>query len=453
MNDEFKLPEGNFRGYDRQFVWHEKPDPELTEVGPGTPCGDYLRRHWFPVAMTDQVGDLPYRLRVMGEDLVLFREMGGQLGLVHLHCAHRGMSLEFGIIEQGGIRCSYHGWKYGIDGTILERPCEPVSSKLKEGACLGAYPVVEYKGLAFAYMGPADTMPAFPVFDTMVEDGNEMIPYLIESPCNWLQVMENAWDPFHVVYLHTKAVRTQFTDAFAEMPKIEYFERAIGYFYTNTRRVDDIIWLRIHDQMLPSFTQNGGHFPLPEQSMYFGRPGLSRWVTPIDDTNTMVIAWRHFRGGEHDDPKGLTNKNEVGFGKTDFYGQSADRPYELRQRDPGDYDAWVSQGPINMHKREHTAVTDRGVSLARRRLRKYIRQVQEGKAVKHPTDVFNNPIPTYGGDTMLRIPPQSGMDDDDLIKQVAHKVAAIYIAHDQYVGQERVEKLSQALRNYEASWT
>jgi hypothetical protein len=92
----------------------------------------------------------------------------------------------------GGIRCSYHGWKYDMDGTILERPCELVSSKLKEGTCFGAYLVVGYKGLAFAYMGPADTMPAFPMFDTMVEEGNKMIPYLIESPCNWLQVMEKA---------------------------------------------------------------------------------------------------------------------------------------------------------------------------------------------------------------------------------------------------------------------
>jgi nitrite reductase/ring-hydroxylating ferredoxin subunit len=452
MKEEFKIPEGDFRGHDRQFVWHEKPDPELTEVGPGTACGDYLRRHWLPVAMTDQVGDLPYRLRIMGEDLVLFRETGGQLGLVHLHCAHRGMSLEFGIIEQGGIRCSYHGWKYGIDGTIQDRPCEPVGSKLKDGTCLGAYPVVEYKGLAFAYMGPRDTMPPFPVFDTMVEDGDEMIPYLIESPCNWLQVMENAWDPFHVVYLHTKAVRTQFTDAFAEMPKIEYFEREIGDFYTNTRRVDDIIWLRIHDQMLPSFTQNGGHFPLPEQSRYFGRCGLSRWITPVDDTNTLVIAWRHFRD-DGSDPKGiLTNKDEVGFGKTDFYGQGADRPYEMRQRDPGDYDAWTSQGPVNIHNREHTAQTDRGVSLARRRLRRYIRNVKEGKSMKHPTDVFDNPIPTYGGDTMLRIPLQPGRDDDEVIKEVAHKVAAIYMAHDQYVGEERADKMIKALKEYEATW-
>ena len=204
--------------------------------------------------------------------------------------------------------------------------------------------------------------------------------------------------------------------------------------------------------MLPSFTQNGGHFPLPERSRYFGRCALSRWITPIDDTHSMVIAWRHFRGGEHDDPKGLTNKDEVGLGKTDFYGQSADRPYEMRQRDPGDYDAWASQGPINIHSREHTAFTDRGVSLARRRLRKYIRKVQQGKAVPHPTDVYDNPIPTYGGDTMLRIPLQAGRDDDELIKEVAHRVAEIYMAHDEYVGQDRVDKITKALQEYEGSW-
>ncbi|MDH3763856.1 MAG: Rieske 2Fe-2S domain-containing protein [Gammaproteobacteria bacterium] len=451
MSTNFEVPKGDFRGHDRQFIWLAEPDPELTEVGPGTPCGEYLRRYWMPVAMTDQVGDLPYRIRILGEDLVMFRETGGQLGLVHLHCAHRSMSLEFGIIEEGGIRCSYHGWKYGIDGSILERPCEPAASRLKQGTCLGAYPVVEYKGLAFAYLGPNETVPPFPVFDTMVEEGDDMIPFLIESPCNWLQVMENAWDPFHTVYLHTKAVRTQFTDAFSVMPKIEYFSRPLGDFYTNTRRVDDIIWLRIHDQMLPSFTQNGGHFPLPEQSLYFGRCGLSRWITPIDDTHTQVIAWRHFRGD--DDPQGLTNKDEVGFGKTDFYGQGPDRSYELRQRDPGDYDAWVSQGPKNVHKREHTAFTDRGVSLARRKLRKAIRKVKAGETLPQPTDIYSDPIPTYGGDTMLRIPLQAGKEDDELLKEVAHKVAEIYMAHDCFKGQERADKIRAALREYESSWS
>ena len=185
----FDLPPGNFRGHDKQDVWSAQPDPELTEVGPGTPCGEYLRRFWMPVAMTDQFSDRPYRIRILGEDLVLFREKGGRLGLVHLHCAHRNMSLEFGIIEEGGIRCSYHGWKYAPDGTVLETPCEPPASQVKTKTCLGAYPVIEFKGLAFAYLGPADTMPSFPVMDTFDQEGDEMLPYLIKSPCNWLQVM------------------------------------------------------------------------------------------------------------------------------------------------------------------------------------------------------------------------------------------------------------------------
>ena len=143
----FDVSDGNFRGHARRPVWTQDPDPELTEVGPFTPCGEYLRRYWMPVAMTDQVDDLPYRIRVLGEDLILFREKGGRLGLVHMHCCHRNMSLEFGIVEEGGIRCSYHGWKYALDGTIIETPCEPPASQVKNTRCLGAYPVSSTKDL------------------------------------------------------------------------------------------------------------------------------------------------------------------------------------------------------------------------------------------------------------------------------------------------------------------
>ena len=452
MTHGFEAPQGNFRGHAQQSVWTETPDPELTEVGPGTPCGEYLRRYWLPVAMTDQVGDLPYRIRIMGEDLILFREKGeGKLGLTHLHCCHRNMSLEFGIVEEGGIRCSYHGWKYALDGTILETPCEPPASQVKIRTCLGAYPVIEFKGLAFAYMGPPEHRPPFPVMDTFDEEGDEMIPYLITSPCNWLQVMENAWDPFHVVYLHTLAVRSQFIDAFAEMPMIEFHESATGDFYTNVRRVDDIVWVRIHDHMLPSFTQNGGHFPEPEDSRYFGRCGLSRWITPVDDTSTMVIAWRHFREG--DDPRGLTDKSQVGFGTTDFYGQGPDRDYEQRQRDPGDYDAWVSQGPVNIHKRENLGFTDRGVAKARRLLRDAIRKVKAGEPARQPTDSFDGVIPTYGGDTMLRIPLQDGRDDGAVLKEISQEIAAIYKSGDHLTGQARRDYITDKLKAYEASWS
>jgi nitrite reductase/ring-hydroxylating ferredoxin subunit len=152
MNDHFTAPEGNFRGHDQQSVWTQKPDPELTEVGPGTPCGEYLRRFWMPVAMTDQIGDLPYRLRILGEDLILFREKKeGKLGLTHLHCCHRNMSLEFGIVEEGGIRCSYHGWKYGLDGTILE----PTGVTGQEKGLFGGLSGNRVQGVGLCLYGPS----------------------------------------------------------------------------------------------------------------------------------------------------------------------------------------------------------------------------------------------------------------------------------------------------------
>ncbi|MFK7765364.1 MAG: Rieske 2Fe-2S domain-containing protein [Roseobacter sp.] len=120
LSSSFDIRAGQFRGHGQQGVGAAEPDPELTEVGPGTPCGEYLRRYWMPVAMTDQNVDLPYRIRVVAEGLVFFREKkGGCLGPVHLHCCHRNMSPEFGIVEEGGIRCSYHGSKYALVGTIL----------------------------------------------------------------------------------------------------------------------------------------------------------------------------------------------------------------------------------------------------------------------------------------------------------------------------------------------
>jgi len=452
MNELFKTPEGDFRGHDRQSVWSKSPDPELTEVGPGTPCGEYLRQFWMPVAMTDQVGDLPYRIRILGEDLVLFRETGeGRLGLTHLHCAHRNMSLEFGIVEPGGIRCSYHGWKYALDGTVMETPCEPPASQVKHKACLGAYPVIEFKGLAFAYMGPKETTPPFPVMDTFDEEDDEMLPSLIKSPCNWLQVMENAWDPFHVVYLHTLAVRAQFIEAFAEMPMIEFHEGKYGEFYTNARRVDDIVWIRVHDHMMPTFTQNGAHFPVPDGPRYFGRCGLTRWVVPIDDTHTQVVTWRHFRDG--DDPRGLTDKAQVGFGKTDFYGQGSDRTYEERQRDPGDYDAWVSQGPKNIHARENLSFTDRGVAKVRRMLRNNIRSLAVGDPVDRPDPGPTGVLGTYAGDTMLRVPLQDGRDSGAVLKEVSFKVAEIFKAGDDQPITDRKAHIITALKEYEASWS
>ena len=231
---------------------------------------------------------------------------------------------------------------------------------------------------------------------------------------------------------------------------IEFHQGGVGEFYTNVRRVEDYVWLRVHDHQMPVFTQNGAHFPVPDRSRYFGRCGLSRWVVPVDDTRTMVITWRHFRDG--DDPKGLTDRSKVGFGTTDFYGQGPDRSYEQRQRDPGDYDAWVSQGPVNVHARENLAFTDRGVAKVRRLLRKNIRALRDKGEVERPTDAGAGTIPTYGGDTILRIPPQEGRDDAALLKEISFKVADIYTAADGIEGAARGDRIRADLKAYESGF-
>ena len=149
-----------YGGYFHREVPDE--DAELTHVGPGTPGGEYLRRFWQPVCFSDELGELPYRLRILGEDLVAFRDRSGAVGLLELHCPHRGTSLEFGLVGEKGIRCCYHGWLFGADGAILETPGEPADSTLKDRLFHGAYPVHEYSGIVFAYMGPPDTTAALP---------------------------------------------------------------------------------------------------------------------------------------------------------------------------------------------------------------------------------------------------------------------------------------------------
>ena len=143
--------------------YYNKPAPDtdspLTAVGPGTPCGEYLRRYWHPFLLASELKDLPIPVRLLGEDLVVFRDQSGRVGLLHRHCIHRGVSLEFGIIAERGIRCCYHGWQFDVDGTVLDTPAEPATSKIKQNFCQGAYRLRESHGLLFAYMGPPESVP------------------------------------------------------------------------------------------------------------------------------------------------------------------------------------------------------------------------------------------------------------------------------------------------------
>ena len=179
------------------------------------------------------VGELPLKLRRMGEDLVLFRDRSGTLGLLHLLCAHRNASLEFGIIEQHGIRCCYHGWLFGTDGAILETPGEPKTSQICERVDPGSYPVIEYKRRVRLFR-PIAAMPQFPVFDTMELPDDLMVPYLVPSPANWVQVFENSIDPITSRFC-TPGSAACSSRRTVNLPVVDYHERAAGngVFYTS----------------------------------------------------------------------------------------------------------------------------------------------------------------------------------------------------------------------------
>ena len=447
MNDANRVGNEPYGGYHKPR--DRPPDDELSRVGPGTPCGEYLRRFWHPIMMSERVTDRPLALRILGEDLVLFRDLSGDLGLVHKHCSHRGMSLEFGIIANHGIRCAYHGWCYAVDGRILETPGEAPNSLLKERVVHGAYPVVDHKGLIFAYLGPPALKPAFPRLDMMELPDNEMLPWQIHSPCNWLQVSENSMDPFHTPFLHTRMSGVQFEEVWGELPVIDFHERDFGFFYTNARRSGDNIWVRVHDHLLPNFSQNGALYERGEVVRYFGRSSLTRWIVPIDDVNTYVIAWRNLN--RMDDPEGRSKREEIGWESVDFYGQSVHRSELQRQTNPGDWDAWVSQGQINSHEREHLGGTDHGVRMLRNALRKAIRNLQQGIEPARPEVSGGGIVPTYAGDTIVRVPKGAG-DDRALILATSRRIAEAYIKFADLPDGERRVAISRELALLNVGW-
>ena len=410
-----------FSQYHRRRLPRE--DAALTHAGPETPGGEYLRRFWQPVAMTAELGELPLRIHAMGEDLVLFRDGSGRIGCLEPHCSHRGTSLEFGAIEAEGIRCCYHGWLYAVDGRILDTPNDP-DSKLKERICHGAYPVREHGGLVFVYMGPPELKPDFPIYDVMALPDQELVPYSIHTPCNWLQVFENIMDPVHAVFLHTHIAGTQFSDAFGDLPLLEFRESETGMYYITPRRVGDHIWVRMNDVLLPNILRAGFIWEGGEKEKHFTRGSLIRWCVPVDDTSCLAIGYRLFN--EETDPDGIGRRDEVGKDRVDFIGQTGERAYEERQRVPGDYDAQVSQRPIALHALEHMQGSDRGVAMMRRMIREGQQAVAAGREPRCVRALADGgAIPTFCNDSVVRVPPTPGVDDERRLWDVAHEVAAI----------------------------
>ncbi|MFN3215508.1 MAG: Rieske 2Fe-2S domain-containing protein, partial [Acidimicrobiales bacterium] len=348
-------------------------DTELVEVGAGTPSGELLRRYWHPVATSGEATTVPREVRLLGEDLILYRDASGTPGLLEPRCCHRGTSLYFGRVEDVGIRCPYHGWLFGADGTCLDQPCEPDRGRNKGSYRQPWYPVVEYHGLIFTYMGPADRQPVFPTYDIFDDLGDDEEIVTFDrfafggpdvAPCNWFQTHENAMDPYHVFILHNAISGPQFDPRLEIWPRIDWQRHPWGITATQDRELPDGTTLhRITEIRVPTMRV----IPTPTLA-YLGRTNNLSWAIPIDDTHTRVIAMIRKPKGEAAQGLALYDGDRSWFELSD----------EEHQRFPGDYETQVGQGPITRHSTEHLSSTDRGVSMVRRQFKEQVRIVADG---------------------------------------------------------------------------
>lgn len=351
----------------------------LTQVARGKPCGEFMRRYWQPVLAARSVTTRPREVRILGEDLIIFRDGEGRPGLLYPHCMHRGASLFWGHVEPDGIRCCYHGWKFDVQGNCLEQPCEPGGGVNKAAHRQPWYPVREQYGLVWTYMGPPEKMPSLPRFDCMEpleEDevywtsdnslsahadmnGPEVLPY------SWLHMNDNCMDPFHVQVLHATFSGTQFVKDFAVMPKVRFEQVEGGVIYKAERHLDDgRVLERINTWLLPNITS------VPNVTLSPGRSDRLTIFVPVDDTHTRTLITRRMKR----DAQGI-------YGGAAFANAKpwSEMSIEERQDAPGDYEAQSGQGPIALHSEEHLVTSDRGIGLQRRLLTQEIRKVMNGE--------------------------------------------------------------------------
>ena len=371
----------------------------LTRVGPGTPMGALMRRYWLPLMESGEVGPPdgpPRRVRLLGEDLVVFRDSGGRVGLLAEACPHRRASLYFGRNEQGGLRCVYHGWKFDAAGACIDMPTEPSDSRLREGIRALAYSCRERQGIVWAYMGPQADPPPLPDLPWALVPPAQRGAFKYQRACNWLQALEGDVDTAHLGWLHTRFTAEGAREAaFHERdrlrdvavrdtrPALEVRDTAAGVVIGARRRHDeDADYWRITQFLMPIFTS------VPA----IGEQGRAKAWVPLDDTHTLVWEpnWHPTEALSDEDregrkgrvPKsGMLPDDGTGLGSGRFTA-SLENDYLMdrsRQRDsnfsgieesPPLQDAAVqeSMGAIVDRSREHLGSTDVGILRVRQRL-------------------------------------------------------------------------------------
>jgi 5,5'-dehydrodivanillate O-demethylase oxygenase subunit len=360
----------------------------LTEVGPGTAMGDYLRRYWMPIAGASELDASPIKaMRLFGEDLVLYRDQRGGYGLLDRRCPHRRADLVNGWVEDDGIRCNYHGWKMNGAGNVIEKPYDAIvvpTARGKDHCRVAAYPVKECAGLLFAYLGPAPA-PELPIWAPFTwENGFREIATTV-VPCNWFQCQENSCDPLHFEWMHEHWQAKLVGESVSKIPrhiKLAFEEFDYGFVYRRVREgqaEDDPHWRIGRVALWPNAFYLGNHF---------------EWRVPIDDENTLSICWFFVRV-----PKGR-----------EPYVQETVPTWESPLRYPDgrlitsnvinqDYATWIGQGRIADRTRETLSAGDRGIVMMRKRYFEELSSVANGT---EPKGIIRDPVvascvdlPTY----------------------------------------------------------
>jgi phthalate 4,5-dioxygenase oxygenase subunit len=377
----------------------------ITRVGPGTPAGTLMRRYWQPAALVDELaGNRPIKpVRLLGENLVLFRDDQGRYGLIERSCPHRGTDLAYGRLEGGGLRCAFHGWLFDVHGACLETPAEPEDSRLCANIRQKAYPVVEKSGILFAYMGPGEP-PEFPHFDCFVAPATHTFAFKGMIDCNWLQSLEVGIDPVHTSFLHRffhdeepsqgygKLFRDKSIDSELPMtrimrenprPQIEVEPTDYGMRVITLRRISDAkTHVRVTNLVFPHA------FVIPMSS----EMTITQWHVPVDDTRHYWYAiftsfgapvdkdeMRRQRLQLYELPDYVPRKN-----KSNDYGfdphEQAHETFTGMGADINVHDQWAceSMGTIQDRTREHLGQSDKAISAYRRLLRNAIEEAEHG---------------------------------------------------------------------------
>jgi phenylpropionate dioxygenase-like ring-hydroxylating dioxygenase large terminal subunit len=377
----------------------------ITRTGPGTPAGKLMRCYWQPAALVDELAvNRPVKpVRLLGESLVLFRDESGRYGLLERACPHRGTDLAFGRLEDGGLRCAFHGWLFDVEGRCLETPAEPEGSRMCASIRQNAYPVVEKSGILFAYMGEGEP-PAFPRFDCFAAPDTHTFAFKGMIDCNWLQSLEVGIDPAHTSFLHRffhdeepangygKLFRDKSIDSDMPMtrimrefprPRIEVEPTDFGMRVITLRRISDTsTHVRVTNLVFPHA------FTIPMSS----EMTITQWHVPIDDH-------RHYWYAIFTSFGAPVNKDEMRRQRLELYELPDYIPRKNRSNDYGFdpheqahatftgmgtdinvHDQWAceSMGPIQDRSKEHLGQSDKAISTYRRMLRAAIDEAGRG---------------------------------------------------------------------------